>query len=413
MKEISLAKMQVSIKFEENKIYPVGQLAIKEGQIFFEYDTALLSSGLEISPFYLKLKPGVFQFDRHLFEGLPGVFNDSLPDGWGRLLFDRMMRKKGVFPQQLSALDRLAYVGEKGMGALIYEPSHAHDVLADKIDFDNIANEAKHVLLGEAEDAVENLLHLNGSSAGARPKALISLDQKRLKIGHEDDSNLPEQWIIKFPNTLDGLDAGAIEYVYSLMARAAGVETPETHLFPSKNGPGFFATKRFDRVRGGKRLHQHTACGLLHSDFRTPALDYEDLLALTEQLTRDIREVQKMYRLAVFNVLAHNKDDHSKNFSYLMDSTGKWVLAPAYDLTFSQGPMGQQSTMVMGEGSHPEVKDLKKLGQTSGLSQSFILEVIDQTCEALRCWQPLARNHGISKTSIIAIEKILTQASKQ
>lgn len=137
--------------------------------------------------------------------------------------------------------------------------------------------------------------------------------------------NLPSgytPWMVKFPNTQDGLDAGAIEYVCALMAKNAGVFTPDVHLFPALIGAGYFAIKRFDRD-GLKRYHMHSACGLLHSDFRTPSLDYEDLITLTGVLTRDMREVEKLYRLAVFNVLAHNRDDHSKNFSYLMDSQGE------------------------------------------------------------------------------------------
>jgi serine/threonine-protein kinase HipA len=148
----------------------------------------------------------------------------------------------------------------------------------------------------------------------------------------------------------------------------------------------------------------HTACGLLHSDYRTPSLDYEDLSALTSSLTRDVREVEKMYQLAVFNVLSHNRDDHSKNFSFLMDETGEWNLSPAYDLTFSSGPRGEQSTMVMGEGRNPGQDHLRKLGIDAKLSNDRIDEIINQTRGALSKWDELAVRYGVSASSIALIK---------
>lgn len=191
------------------------------------------------------------------------------------------------------------------------------------------------------------------------------------------------------------------------MAKEAGVSMPEVHLFPSKKGGGYFAVKRFDR-EDGKRYHMHTVAGLLHSDFRTPSLDYEDLLNLTGALTKDVREVEKMYRLAVFNVLAHNRDDHAKNFSFLMDENGEWRLSPAYDLTFSSGPNGEQSTMVMGEGRKPTLKHLIKLGLEAGLSQAFIDSVIEQTQQALSLWRDLASRYKVSEKNIELIEVFLS-----
>ena len=247
---------------------------------------------------------------------------------------------------------------------------------------------------------IKELLALNGSSAGARPKALIAVDKDHQHIYYGAkilDDGL-EPWLVKFPNALDGQDAGAIEYVYALMAKEAGVLMPNVHLYPTQKGSGYFAVKRFDRD-GKKRLHMHTASGLLHSDFRVPSLDYEDLLNLTGALTKDIREVEKMYRLAVFNVLAHNRDDHAKNFSFLMDEKGEWKLAPAYDLTFSNGPNGEQSTMVMGEGRNPTLTHLVKLGLDAKLPKKLIDETIAQTRHALAQWMPLSKAHGVSKGS--------------
>jgi len=372
---------------------PLGRLALRNRQIFFEYDPSFLTKGLDVSPFRLPFKSDVQTFDSNLFEGLPGLFNDSLPDGWGRLLFDRSMRAKGLLPEEFSPLDRLAHIGQTGMGALTYEP--------DFSEMPSREQKSAEVLEGEAEDVLAELLALNGSSAGARPKALIGFDRKQDRIVHGAGAldKKYEPWLVKFANTQDGTDAGAIEFAYAEMARRAGIEIAKTHLFPAAKSAGYFATKRFDRD-GSQRLHMHTACSLLHSDFRTPSLDYQDLNELTTLLTRDMRETEKMFRLAVFNVLAHNRDDHSKNFSFLMNETGEWRLSPAYDLTFSSGPGGEQSTMVMGEGKSPGLSHLRALGEEAGVRKNQIDDIIDQTREALADWPSLAKEYGVKASNI-------------
>ncbi len=401
-----IIELRVGLDFG-SEIQAVGRLAIRDHIIYFEYDNAFIQKGMEISPFRMPLQRGVIELPQRPFEGLPGVFSDSLPDGWGRLLFDRLLRSQGILPHSQSQLDRLAHVGLSGMGALVYEPDHSPSDSQEFIDLDNLASQTEEVLQGSSEEVIKELLALNGSSAGARPKALIAVtpDRKQITYGAKKLNEELEPWLVKFSNSLDGHDAGAIEYVYALMAKEAGMIMPEVHLFPSHKGAGYFGVKRFDRD-GNKRLHMHTASGLLHSDFRTPSLDYEDLLNLTAALTKDIREVEKMFRLAVFNVLAHNRDDHAKNFSFLMDENGEWKLAPGYDLTFSSGPSGEQSTMVMGEGRNPKTSHLVKLGQESKLTRKLIDEVIEQTKSSLAHWTGLAQKHNITKTNI----KLITNA---
>ena len=384
----------------------VGTLARSaEGRIYFEY-APNLPRGLKISPLRLPPKPGLITFDPMLFEGLPGVFYDSLPDGWGRMLLDQFARSKGIMPQSLTPLDRLAHVGRGGMGALVYEPDLSHEKPFGALDIDGLALKTQQVLRGSAEDVLEELVALGGSSAGARPKAMISVNPTGSQIIYGKDDKTRKgyaPWLVKFPNTQDGMDAGAVEYVYSLMAKEAGVLMTETHLFPAKNGAGYFTTRRFDRKEsegGMTRLHVHTAGGLLHSDFRTPSLDYEDLLALTEIMTRDAREVEKMYRHAVFNVMSHNRDDHAKNFSFIMNPEGEWALSPAYDITFSSGPGGQQSTTVLGEGKDPSSAHLMALGQKAKLNDKTIAQIIERTRHALSEWKTLAQGHGVSKINI-------------
>lgn len=402
-----VSEIKVSLDFG-TEIIPVGRLALRDHIVYFEYLPLFIPKGLEISPIRLPLKPGVVSFESAPFEGLPGVFSDSLPDGWGRLLFDRILRSQNVLPSDITPLDRLAHVGFDGMGALIYEPDFSPSDNQVKIDLDNLADHAEQVLSGNSEEVLQELLALNGSSAGARPKALIDVDVLRENISHGAKEPVEglEPWLVKFSNSQDGLDAGAIEYIYALMAKEADVSMPEVHLFPSSKGRGYFSVKRFDRD-GVKRYHMHTVAGILHSNFRTTSLDYEDLLTLTWGLTKDVREVEKMYRLAVFNVLAHNRDDHAKNFSFVMDENGQWKNSPAYDLTFSNGPGGEQSTTVMGEGRKPEEKQLVKLGLGTGLSKEIVDEAIAKTKSALAMWDRLAKEFGVSQSNINLIGKRL------
>lgn len=409
-----VSQIKVGLDFNQNSkggAMPLGRLALRDRQIFFEYDPSFLTRGLDVSPFRLPLKSGVQTFDTGLFEGLPGLFNDSLPDGWGRLLFDRSMRAEGLLPEEFSPLNRLTHIGQTGMGALTYEPDFSEAPEREQIDLDWLAAQSADVLEGEAGEVLAELLTLNGSSAGARPKALIGFDGNQGRIAHGARAlgKNYEPWLVKFANLQDGPDAGAIEFTYAEMARRAGIEIPETRLFVTVKSEGYFATKRFDR-NGSKRIHMHTACGLLHSDFRTPSLDYQDLIDLTSLLTRDVRETEKMFRLAVFNVLAHNRDDHSKNFSFLMNEAGEWRLSPAYDLTFSSGPGGEQSTMVMGEGKAPRLSHLRALGEAAGVRKSQVADIIDQTRAALSGWSNLAKEYGVKASNIRLIAKLMTDA---
>ena len=401
-----ISHIKVGLCFDGTTI-PVGQLARDGRVIYFQYDTNFTQRGLDISPLNCPLSPTLQSFEASLFEGLPGVFNDSLPDGWGRLLLDRRVQALGIEPAALSPLDRLSYVGKGGMGALVYEPERADDVRTDSINIDTLAQQAEQVMAGDASDVLAELLALNGSSAGARPKAMIGLHKNKKYIIHGAHTDPDyEPWLVKFPNAYDGADAGAIEYAYALMAAEAGLDMPEAHLFPAQKGAGYFAVKRFDR-QGTKRLHMHTACGLLHSDFRMPSLDYEDLLALTMRLTKDIREVEKMFRLATFNVLAHNRDDHAKNFSFLMDADGEWKLSPAYDLTFSSGPNGEQSTAVLGEGGSPDAGHLVKLGLDAKIPRESIDSIIARTKAALSEWVGLAKQCGVSAGNVKRIKEAI------
>ena len=381
-----------------NQCRKVGRLAFKDRQLLFEYDASSIASGIELSPIKLPLRPGVSVADTTIFDGLFGVFNDSLPDGWGRLLLDRTVEKYGIHRGQLNPLDRLAYVGRHGMGALSYEPELGLENTDDvPLALDRIAEESAAVLAGENEEVFEELLRLNGSSSGARPKivAQVSPDKKRIIHGQQQLQSGFAHWMIKFPSSQDPRDMGAIEYAYSLMAKDAGVEMPETHLFRTKRNK-YFGTKRFDRD-GDARIHMHSLGGLIHADHRSPSLDYDTVLRVTLALTRNIQDAEKAYALACFNVLAHNRDDHVKNFSFLLNARNEWIFAPAYDLVFSYGPGGEQSMLVMGEGRNPGTTQLQALGKQHGIKNAP--EILAKVERAVANWPRYAELADVSRKS--------------
>ena len=338
-----------------------------------------------MSPFKLPLKVGVFEEKAHVFDGLFGLFNDSLPDGWGCLLLDRKLRKLGKSYAEITPLDRLSLIGANPMGALEYEPAAEDSDFYGDIELDSLSGEVDRILEGEESLVLDELLKLNGSSGGARPKivAYVSSDRKKIIHGSKTIPDGFTPWIIKFSEKHDPQTFGELEYRYSLAAKAAGITMPETHLFPLKDGRGCFGVQRFDRTPDGK-VHTHTACGLLHASHRFASLDYENLLKLTWILTRNHADVVEMARRMIFNVKSGNKDDHSKNFSFLLNKDNQWQLAPAYDLTTSAGINGEQTCMVNGKGRNITDADLIKTAASAGVSEAESKALIEQVSTALQ-----------------------------
>lgn len=397
--------LTVSLCWKEGNVTPVGRLAITNRQMFFQYDPTFVAQPLPISPFFLAIAPHVLGPFSTPFDGLPGVFNDSLPDGWGRLLVDRRARRLGV---ALTPLDRLAVVGRHGIGALIYEPETSLQVGQGDLNLDALAADAAATLEGDASNVLDQLIVLGGSPQGARPKAMIGWSEEMQSVIH-GAREMPtgyRRWLVKFPASTDPKDIGPIEYAYALMAVASGVRMPRTHLFPSRIGPGFFGTERFD-YSGTERRHVHTLSGLIHADHRTPSLDYKTILTATQQLTRDHREVVAMFRLMAFNVIAHNRDDHAKQFSFLMDSKGTWRVSPAYDLTFSDGVNGEHTTTIDGEGLAPADDDMLRVADKVGIKKREAAEIIGEVRANVANWPIFAREAGVSKTSTQEIARAI------
>ena len=348
----------------------VGTLALAANhKVVFQYDDSWLEQGFSISPFSLPLENQVFVPTKDYFDGLFGVFADSLPDHWGRLLLKRLLLAHEQNPDKLTVIDRLAIVGKSGMGALTYYPEQSFSEENDNTDLDELAFQCQKILHTEYSDKLDDLYRLGGTSGGARPKIMTTIND--------------EDWIIKFSAHVDGENAGKMEYDYSCCARKCGITMSETKLFPSEVCEGYFGIKRFDRISdisGTKRVHMLTAAALLELDFEQPSLDYHSLMKLTKIITRDNKDdVENMFRRMCFNVFAHNRDDHSKNFTYLYDeSADSWRLSPAYDLTYSNTYYGEHTTTVDGNGRNPGKKELLAVGIMAGMKKELCMDIITE-----------------------------------
>lgn len=343
---------------------PDGQLCV------FEYDKEWRVYGFSISPLELPLQDGSFIAKPLPFNGNFGIFEDSLPDGYGRYLLMKALKKEGIRDADLSALDRLSIVGDSGMGALTYSPINTIITAQETTDFDLLQRKALEVLRERQDDDAELLLFNSGNSGGARPKAVFADNE-----GH---------WLIKFRHIYDPKDIGKQEFLYNRIARKCGINVPDFKLVNDK----YFATRRFDITSDGERVHTATAGGLLGISLGNPVLDYNNLLALTGFLTQNESEVEEMYRRMVFNYLMDNKDDHCKNFSFMVlkspDHKWEWHLAPAYDLTLnSEGYNGEHATSVNGT-SQPTLKDFIEVGKRIKLSETRCRRLIDQVVENTR-----------------------------
>jgi serine/threonine-protein kinase HipA len=388
---------------DEARRIRVGRLARAGREILFEYDPAFLATGIELSPFRLPATPGVVAGDPALFQGLMGLFDDSLPDGWGRLLLDRRIAREGIHPATLGPLDRLGWVGSRGMGALVYEPEFGDDP-PTVVDLAVIAREAETIVDHADAEVLKRLIMLGGSPQGARPKALIQVSGSQVLYGAGALRPGFTPYLVKFPAPDDEPHAARLELAYSRMARAAGIDVPETRLLGGGRRGGFFATRRFDRD-GSRRFHLHTLCGLLHAPHTLPSLSYRDLLLATRQLTRNEADVREMFRRACFNVFAHNRDDHTKNFAFLMDHDGAWRASPAYDLTFSHGPGGEHTLLVAGEGRAPTARHLEALAREADLKR--FRDVIDEVRRAVKKFPRFADEAGVPKRARDRVAKIL------
>ena len=356
--------------------FALGVLADNGSDLLFEYTPQAIKRGLELSPYKLPLSEKSYgDFPEHQLR-LPGLISDALPDGWGMLLMDRLFRKEKRNLAQVSPLDRLAFIGGKAMGALSFEPAESEMFAPNNVKLLDLARDVREVMEDESESLLRKLAEMGGSAHGARPKVLVSFDRKNNRMSNsESGAGIP--MLVKFPAENEHKEACAVEAMYGEIAKACGMRIPVTEYFDLGQELSAFGIERFDRLQG-MRVPMHTAAGAAHVDFRIPQLDYVALLRLTNFMTRDNREVLQAFERCVFNVVFNNRDDHSKNFSFIMEKDGQWKFSPAYDLTFSTGPRGEHQMDICGEARTPEREHLLQLASKTGITERVAAKIIEK-----------------------------------
>lgn len=350
----------VSVKYHGRK---VGTLSVAGRDVCqFEYDREWLSTGFSISPLKLPLKAGIFTADFFPFGGNFGIFEDSLPGGYGQYLLMKILKKSGIDYMSLSPVQRLSIIGSSGMGALCYYPENRVLLDDSPMTLDEMQQKALDVLSERTDEHADALYMKSGNSGGARPKAVYRDDE-----GH---------WLVKFRHTYDPKNIGQQEYHYNQVAQRCGIDVPEFKLIAGK----YFAVRRFD-IENDVRLHVATASALLDEPITPPKMDYHSLLQLTGYLTQSVKAVKQQFRRMVFNVFAHNYDDHARNFSFICRD-GEWSLAPAYDLTYDN-TLGEHATTVNFHGL-PSDDDMITVGTNAHLTPQCCRQIIDEIQETTR-----------------------------
>jgi serine/threonine-protein kinase HipA len=371
---------------------PCARVAMAGQRAALEWTPAEIDRGSCLDLFRYPLTPGLIEARSGVLGGLHGFLADSLPDAWGMRLLARRLRRDGIGLETLSCVRRLSLVGHHGRGALLYDPCDEHmaaDLASDRTaDIDGLARAANLIMTATdnlRNEQVTRLLELLGSgSGGARPKAHVEL--------------AGEAWIVKSPGPSDPVDIGPIEEVYLQMARICGLNVMSSRLIASSQGPGWFATKRFDRTNGGGRIHVVSLCGALEAPSGVTAIGYDTFLRATMAITRNVVDVEAVFLRMIFNILACNRDDHSRQHAFLQDSHGNWRLAPAFDLTFSHGPGGEHELDIDGEARRPTRTHVLSLAKRHGVATRKIDAMINAVRSALAEWEHLAKQTGVSAT---------------
>ena len=397
--------LDVALAYAPGDEVLVGRLGLAEGRALFEYDVPFVASGARINPLWgPPTRTVIMAKDPRAFKGLHGIFADSLPDAWGLELMRRRLAEQDVSYDALSALDRLALVGSSGAGALVYRPDNAEHA-AGAIDLDALADGALE-LDGKPTAVVEELAALGGSSGGARPKVFVARDAAGTLIaGSGDIPDGYEAYIVKFRGAMDRADIGPLEVAYADMARAAGIEVAPTLLIPATSGPGYFATRRFDRGPGNARVHMLSVAALTDSNWNVDGLTYEQLITLVGAITAEHRAAEQMFRRMVFNVLAANRDDHMKQHSFLQARDGVWTLAPAYDLTLSSGPSGEHYLSVNGKGKIITLDDILAVARETSIKEPRARAIVDEVRAAIADFPAHARAYGVTAATIAAFKR--------
>ena len=404
----------------------IGAVALEEGREVanFEFDPAFAGSGIEIAPLTMPLSDKVHTFpelSRMTFQGLPGLLADSLPDRFGNALIDAWLAIRGRTPESLNAVERLCYIGKRGMGALEFEPSIGPKTRkATRIQVDQLVALASEILAHRShlkvsftaksrERALKDILRVGTSAGGARAKAVIAWNPStnEVRSGQVTAGEGFEYWLLKFDGVAGNRDKeledpkgyGTIEYAYYRMATDAGITMSPCRLF-EENDRRHFMTRRFDRRDNGEKLHLQSLCALAHYDFNMAgAYSYEQALRVIRQLGLPMQAVEEQFRRMAFNIVARNQDDHVKNIAFLMDKSGRWSLSPAFDMTYSFNASGQwtashQMTM-NGKRDNFTKEDFKAFARAASMKRGRAETIVNEVVETVSRWRDYAEEAGV------------------
>jgi len=399
-----------------------------------EFDQNFIKKGLDIAPIMMPLKNQLngelkYSFNnlsKNTFFGLPGMLSDLLPDRFGNAIIDRWLTDQGRTPESFTPIERLCYTGTRGMGALEFRPSNNSFKKSVNLEIDSLVGLANEVINKQSvlktnfskntskENALLDIIRVGTSAGGARPKAVIAINDntKEIRSGQVLAPKDFDYWLLKFDGvndkSLDNTEGfGRIEYVYYKMAIDSGINMSECRLF-EENNRAHFMTKRFDRVKGEK-VHMQTLCGIAHFDFNIlSGYSYEQAFQIMRQLRLPYKDAKQLYLRMIFNVIARNQDDHTKNISFLMDKTGKWSLSPAYDITYAFNPNGiwtsKHQMSINGKHDKIEKEDLLIIGKKMNIKQPNRL--IEKVLNAVAKWTDYAKELGVLSSQIKSIKKV-------
>ena len=383
----------------------LGTLAHEGRTLLFEYSDEALARGIELSPIYLKLRKVAYSGFPVTQDNLPGLIADSLPDGWGRILMDRCFQKSGRDLSNISPLDRLAFISDRAMGALVFTPPDALSHDPEYQELRVLAEGAQLILAGKDTTTLEQLALTGGSPHGARPKVLVQYNAATEEIS-TDRAALGEAWLVKFQAQGEAKEVCAIEILYATMARQCGLDMPATKYFDLTPKLAGFGIERFDR-RHEMRVPTLSLAALLDDNFRLPTRDYEVFLRATRTLTKDDRQVKNAFERCVFNVVFNNRDDHTKNFAYVMNESMHWELAPCFDLTYNIGIGGEHQMTIRGEGRNPGHQHLLALAKAVDLPSDWARQTIERITSIAGTLAAYAKDVGIKPATLRVIKSAI------
>lgn len=412
------------------RIGAVSQMDSEEPAVF-EYDPEFLQAAIEPSPLQMPVFRRRYTFPGlapATFRGLPGMLADSLPDRFGNALIDAWLARQGRSPESFNAVERLSYIGKRGMGALEFRPAlNSPSEPAKDLEISALVELAAEVLAerdglntslhadGRAE-AIRDILAVGTSAGGARAKAVIAFNPTThaVRSGQLEAPEGFEHWLLKF----DGVDThrelgntegyGAIEYAYANMARDASIDMAECRLL-EEGGRRHFMTRRFDRI-GNAKLHMQSLAALSHFDFMQAGVySYEQALSVIRRLGLPVAAVEQQFRRMVFNVVARNQDDHVKNIAFLMNRGGAWVLSPAFDMTYAYNPTGRWTAhhqmSVAGKRDAFTVEDLRECAGTAAMKRGSAERILTEVVEVVADWQRYSDEAGVDNEQAAAIAR--------